>query len=135
MVYDSWDMKCKVQQKFFLSFWAKNHDHMRCCSCDMTSGNCNYFTFWAIFCPFTFLPTRKIKIKEKWKKHLEIPSYYNSVPKIMITCYTVPEIWHVTDVIVIFYFVFFLPFYLPNCLNCQNLKIMKKAPRDIIISQ
>ena len=30
--------------------------------------------------------------------------FYTSLPKIMIICYTVPEIWHVTDVIVIFHF-------------------------------
>ena len=37
------------------------------------------------------------------KKHLEISSFYASLPKIMIICYTVPEIWRMTDVIVIFY--------------------------------
>ena len=37
------------------------------------------------------------------KKGLEI-SFYTSVPKIMITCYPVPEIWHVSDVIVISHF-------------------------------
>ena len=31
-------------------------------------------------------------------------SFYTSVPKIMIICYTVPEIWHVTEVIIIFHF-------------------------------
>ena len=38
------------------------------------------------------------------KKHLEISSFYTSVPKIMIIGYTVPEIWHMVDVIVIFHF-------------------------------
>ena len=28
----------------------------------------NYFSFWAVFCPFTSLTTRKIKIKKKRKK-------------------------------------------------------------------
>ena len=33
---------------------TKNHDHMVCCSLDMTHRRCNcYFSFWAIFCPFT----------------------------------------------------------------------------------
>ena len=41
---------------------------------------------------------------EELKKTLEISSSYTtSVPKIMIICYTVPEIWHMTDVIVIFH--------------------------------
>ena len=38
------------------------------------------------------------------KKPGEILSFYTSVPKIMIICYTVPEIWCVMDIIVIFYF-------------------------------
>ena len=64
----------------------------------------NFLSFWTIFCSFTPLTTQKIKILKKWKKHLEILSFYTSVPKIMIICYTVPEIWCVTDVIVIFHF-------------------------------
>ena len=38
------------------------------------------------------------------KKHLEISSFYTSVPKLMIICYTVPEIWRMTNVVVIFHF-------------------------------
>ena len=71
-----------------------------------TPGNC-YFSFWAIFYPFTPLTAQKIKMKKKkkWKKKkcLEI-SVYTSVPKIMIIYCTVPEIWCMTDVIVIFHF-------------------------------
>ena len=77
---------------------TKNHDHMLYCSWDMVHDRCNcYFSFWAIFCPFTPLTTQKIKISKKWKKHLEISSFYTCVPKIMITWCTVPEIWCVTD--------------------------------------
>ena len=101
---------------------TKNHDHMLYCSSDMMCDGCNYFSFWTIFCPFTPLTAQKIKILKKWKKHLEISSFYTSVPKIMIICYTVPEIWYVTDVIVIFYFGFFPPFYPPNSPKNQNLK-------------
>ena len=43
---------------------------------------------------------------KKMKKDLEISSFYTSVPKLMIICYTVPEIWCVTDVIVSFHFYF-----------------------------
>ena len=33
---------------------AKNHDHMLYFSWDMARDRCNcYFSFWAIFCPFT----------------------------------------------------------------------------------
>ena len=42
----------------------------------------------------------------------------------MIICYTVPEIWHVTDVITIFFILgYFLPFY---PLTAQKLKSLKK---------
>ena len=41
--------------------------------------------------------------KKMKKKSLEI-SFYTSVPKIMVICHTVPEIWHMTDVIVTFHF-------------------------------
>ena len=97
------------------------------CSMDMARNGCNcYFWFWAIFCPFTSLTTRKIKIFTKWKKHLEISSFYNSVLKIIIIiCYTVPEIWHVTWAI-------FCSF---TTLTAQkiNIKKKKKMPGDIII--
>ena len=49
---------------------TKNHDHMLYCSVDMARGGCNYFSFWAIFCAFTPLTARKIKIFKKWKKKL-----------------------------------------------------------------
>ena len=94
-----------------LHMCTKNHDHMLYSSLDIICNGCNcYFSFWAIFCPFTSLSAQKIKIKKKkWKKnHLEI-SFYNSVPKIMIMSYTLPEIWHVTD-ITIFHYGPFLPF-------------------------
>ena len=32
--------------------------------------------------------------------HMEISSFYTSKPKIMIICYTVPEIWSVTDIVI-----------------------------------
>ena len=51
----------------------------------------------------------------------------------MIICYTVPEIWCVTDVIFIFHFGLFYAVLPPNRPKNQNLKKMKKTPRDIII--
>ena len=38
------------------------------CSWDEVRDRCNYFLFWAIFCPFTPLTAQKIKIKKKMKK-------------------------------------------------------------------
>ena len=76
----------------------------------MTCDGCNcYFSFWSISCPFTLLIAQIIKIekkkkKKKRKKSLGISSIYTSVPKIIIICYTVPEIWCLKNVIVIFHF-------------------------------
>ena len=47
---------------------TKNHDYMPYCSWDMACDRCNCcFSFWAIFCPFTFLTAPKMKISKKWK--------------------------------------------------------------------
>ena len=66
---------------------------------DIWCVTCNFFffSFWAIFFPFTPLTAWKIEIWQKWKKHLETSSFFTSVPKIMITWCTVTEIWCVTD--------------------------------------
>ena len=87
--------------------------------------------FFALLPP---LKTWKIKIFKKWKKDLEILSFYKSVPKIMIICFTVPEIWHVTDVIVVFHVGLFFVLLPPISPKNENFKEMKKVPRDIIIS-
>ena len=68
------------------------------------------FHFWAIFCPFTPLTAQKIKIK---KKETSGNILHKSTKNIMI-CYTVPEIWYVTDIIVIFHFGLFFAFLPPT---------------------
>ena len=45
----------------------------------MVRDGCSYFSFWAIFWPFT---AWKIKIFKKWKKRQEISSFYICVPKL-----------------------------------------------------
>ena len=75
-MYGSWDMKFNNRRKFLVIL-----------------GN---------FLPFYSPNTLKNENIKNEKKPLEISSSYTSVPKIMIICYTVPEIWHMTDVIVIF---------------------------------
>ena len=46
---------------------TKNHDYVLYCSWDMVRDRCNYFSFWANFCPFTPLTAWKMKIFKKWK--------------------------------------------------------------------
>ena len=104
MMYGSWDIKHDGQTflSFLTIFWpftqkieilknwkktpgdiiilhkcTKNHDHMLYCSWDMVHNRCNcYFSFWAIFCPFTPPPSpqqsrKSLKKNEKnsWVYH------------------------------------------------------------------
>ena len=75
------------------------------------------FFFFFFFILGHFLPfylTNDLKNQNFEKKTPGDIVILRSVPKIMIICYNVPEIWHVTDVIFIFHFELFLPFYIPN---------------------
>ena len=98
MMYDSWDMKRNRQ---------------------------NFLSFWIVFCPFTPITTRKIKNLKNWRKRQEISSFYTSVPKIMIICYTIPGIWRVTDVSVIFHFGLFFALLPPNSPKIKILKALE----------
>ena len=73
------------------------------------------------------LKAQKIKIFKKIIKGLEI-SFYTSVPKILIICYIVPELWHVMDVIAIFHFGLFFAL-LPPARTTQKNKIFKKKKK------
>ena len=77
---------------------TKNHDHMLQCSPDTIRGKCNfYFSFWAIFFPFTPLTTQKIyfflKEKDTWRYH----HFTHVYEKLWLHDITVPEIWCTTD--------------------------------------
>ena len=61
------------------------------------------FSYFLPFYPPNTSNNENFKKKRK-KKGLEITSFYTRVPKIMIICYTVPKIWHKTNVIVVFHF-------------------------------
>ena len=73
-----------------------NDSHMMYGSWDMKPDKQNFLSFWTIFRPFTLLTPWKSNVW-KMKKHLDISSFYNSVPKIMITWCTVAEIGCATD--------------------------------------
>ena len=66
----------------------------------------NFSHFGPFFAPLHPSPTPsppsnpENQNSEKMKIHLEISSFYRSAAKIMIKCYTVPEIWHMMDVII-----------------------------------
>ena len=109
MVYGSWDMEHKrffvildcffpfylpmdpenqnlkkkwktCQDIIILQMCTENDSHMMYGFWDMECNGQNFLSFWTIFCPFTSLTTQKIKILKKWKKCLEILSFYTCVP-------------------------------------------------------
>ena len=78
---------------------------------------CQFGRFFAHLCPQQL---EKSKFWKNEKNTWNISSFYNSVLKIMIICYTVPEIWHMTDVITFRFLGHFWPFYPPNSPKNQN---------------
>ena len=94
-----------------------SEDHIIYGSWNIRRDRQKILSFWTILCTFT----------------LEISSFYTNVPKVMIICYTVPEIRHVTDVIHIFHFGLFfalLPHWRSKKSKCQK---NEKTPGNIII--
>ena len=91
-----------------------------------------FFAILNHFLLFYPLKTGKIKILKKWKKYLEI-SFYTNMPKIMIICYTVPEIWYIRHVILIFYLGLFFVLLPPNDRKNQNFQKIWKRHGDIIV--
>ena len=66
-----------------------------------------------------------MKNSKQLKESLGV-SFYASVPKIMIICYTVPEISHVLNVILFFTQGNFQPFSPTNSPKIKNFKKMKR---------
>ena len=95
-------------------------------------GPCQIFFILGYFLPFDPLTAWKMKTSKKWKKSLEISSFYTSLLKIMILCYTAPEIWCWTDVIVIFHFGLFFALLPPKQLEKQ--KFLKNEKKTLEIS-
>ena len=92
----------KIRRYFLFRMCTINKD-----SCDIRHNRQKFLLFWLIFCPFIPLTKQKIKTlknEKKKKKNLEIVSFQTRVTKIMIICYTGPEIWRMMAVIFIFYF-------------------------------
>ena len=83
-----------------------NYDQIMYDSWDMVCEGCNYFSFWAIFCPFNLPsnspknPKKNLKKKKNaWRHHL-LHKYTKNHDR-MPYC---SEMWCVTDVIVIVHF-------------------------------
>ena len=107
----------------------KDHDHMIYCSWDMAHDGCNcYFSFWAIFCPFTPLTTRKMKILKTYKKTpWDIIILYKCTQNHGHMLYYSWDMARDRCKCSFFYFGLFLPFYAPNSSKNQNFKKMKEC--------
>ena len=134
--------KCKKKKTpadiILLHTCTIDQDHMMYGSWDMKCNRQEFLSSWAIFCHFTSplhsLIAWKKKIS-KTKKPLEISSFYTSVAKITIICYTVPEIWCMTDVYNYnCYFSFWATFCPFAPLTARKMKISKKWKKHLEIS-
>ena len=106
-----------------LHICTKNHNHRRYGFWDTEWDRQKFLSFWSIVWSFTPLLIPKIKIWKKCKKHLEILSFYTSVPQMTNIWCTVPEIWSATDQFFLSFWTIFCPF-IP--LTNQKMKILKK---------
>ena len=99
----------KTPADIILHMYTINNNHMMYGAWGMDWGGQNVLSFLTIFCSPT---TQKVKIL-KTKKPQEI-SFCTSVPKIIIICCVVAEIWLITDLISIFHFGLFFALNPPN---------------------
>ena len=85
-------------------------------------NGCNYFSFWA-------------NKKSKFRKSERNPWRYHHFTivhqKPWSYCYTVPEIWYMTDVITFLFWAIFCPF---TPLTAQNIKILTKWKKHLGIT-
>ena len=70
----------KPPEDIILQMCTINDSHMMYSSSDVECNRQNVLSFWTISCPFTYLTTQKIKIQKKYKKHVDILSFYTCVP-------------------------------------------------------
>ena len=98
-------------------------------SCDVECDRLKFIimgNFLPLYSPlFPSLPiTQKIRTLKKWKKLLEISSFYTFAPKTTVVWGRVPEIWSETDVIFC-HFGHFLP------LTISKIKTLKTWKKDL----
>ena len=108
-----------------------NQDHMMHGSWDTKCNRHNLIVILGNFLPF-YPPKSPKNENIKNEKNLEISSFYPSVPKIMIICYTFPEIWPNRCNC---YFLFWAIFSHFTPITAHKIKISKKwkMSGDIII--
>ena len=101
-----------------------NDNHMMYVSWDIERNGQNFLSFWIVFCPFTPITTRKIKMLKNWKKtpgDIIILHKCTKNHDHMIYCS-----WDMARKVLFFILGYFLHFYLPNSPKNQNLKKNEK---------
>ena len=101
------------------------------CSWDIACGGCNYFSFWAIFCPFIPLTARKIKILKKMKKTGDTIIFHKCTKNYdqMLYCS-----WDMAHDRCNCYFSFGVIFCTFTTLTAQKIKILRKWEKRVEIS-
>ena len=106
------------------------------CSWDMVCGGCNYFSFSAIFCPFTPNSLKKWKLLKKKKRQsgdvINVHKCTKNYDQMMY------DFWDMVRNRCNCYFSFWANFCTFTPLKAQKVKIfekMKKTPGNIIILQ
>ena len=97
-ILKKWTTKNKNARDIILYMGTKNHNHEVQFLRYGVRGT-EFFVNMCQFLPFYPLTTWKIKMLKKWKKYLEMSSFYTCVPRIRIIWCMLPEIWSVTDII------------------------------------
>ena len=119
----------KIAGDIILHMCSKIHNHMWYNSWHIECTRQNVLSFWAIFCPFNLLTTRKIKHFEKTKRQSgDIIILHLCVTNDIILC-KLPEKWSAT--IFCHFWSVFCTFTL---LTTQKIKISKKWKKHLAIS-
>ena len=116
----------KLGDIILLHMCTINEDHMMCGSRYIRNEGQRFLSFWAIFALWTS------NFEKMKKNHLEISSFYTSVPQMAIIWCMVPQISSARDRILCHLWLFF-PFYPPNNSENKNFGKIKTMPEDIII--
>ena len=105
-----------------------NENHMMYGSWDMERDRHNFLSLWTIFCPFTPLTTRKVKILKKWNKNPgDIIILYMRTKNHDHMLYCSWDMAHDRCNCYFSFWVIFLPFYPLNNLKNQNFEKMKRT--------
>ena len=121
-----WKTKKNAWSIFILNKCTINDNQIMYVSWDIECDRQNFFVILDHFLPFFSPNNSKYQHFEKTKKTSGDIIILTSVPKIRIICYTVPQIWRVTDII-IFYFGLLFPLLPspPLPLTAWKMKISK----------